>query len=252
MDPAPPEDRPAPSRPALVDSDGPVVYVDDVHDPVLDEEDAHHLHRVLRLKPGDPYVVCDGAGTWRQLRYGSRPDQSQPAQWEPPPVWPIGVSTAIPKGERSDWMIQKLTELGVDELTFIDCERSVVRWRGERAVKQRARAERIVRAAAAQSRRARLPTLRGPLPVAAAATEEGVARAAVGAGPISPGTRNVMIGPEGGWSPSEVAMPLPTVGLGPQVLRTETAAIAASTLLVLVRSQLVLSASRSAGNTLGG
>jgi hypothetical protein len=49
-----------------------------------------------------------------------------------------------------------------------------------------------------------------------------------------------------------VAMPLPTVGLGPQVLRTETAAIAASTLLVLVRSQLVLSASGSAGNTLGG
>lgn len=217
--------------------------MDDVDRPRIDDDDAHHLRRVLRLRPGDPIVVCDGQGWWRQVPNDRPLDSGSKPQWEASAVWSIEVSTAIAKGERSDWLIQKATEVGVDRLTFIDCDRSVVRWGPERAAKQLQRARRIARSAAAQSRRAWLPTLAGPLPLAAVAARPGAMRAERGGGPLPSGARHVIIGPEGGWSPTEAALPLPTVGLGPQILRTETAGVVASTLLVLLRAQLVVPAS---------
>lgn len=235
-----------------MEAEGPVVYVLDIDHPVLSAEATHHLQRVLRLRPGEPFAVCDGVGSWRQLYYGATVAAMGEPQREVQPPWPVAVLTALPKGERADWMLQKVTEVGVDEIVLVDCERSVVRWNGERRDRQLERARRIVAAAAAQARRAWLPTLRGPLRFSEVAPSEGTARGDVNGGPITPATRSVMIGPEGGWSATEAAAALPSVGLGPQVLRTETAAVVASTLLVAIRSRLVLAVSAAPGNTLGG
>lgn len=91
-----------------------------------------------------------------------------------------------------------------------------------------------------QSRRAWLPVVDEPVPFSVAATWPGVALAVAGGDPPSLALPVVLVGPEGGWDPSvELGAGLPTVGLGPNVLRTETAAVVAGTLLVALRSGLL-------------
>ena len=92
----------------------------------------------------------------------------------------------------------------------------------------------------------------GPFDVATAGAVFGTVIAHPGGGPISPTHRNVMIGPEGGWTDAELESGPPLVGLGPQVLRVETAALVASTLLVALRSRLVISAGSAPENAPGG
>jgi len=152
----------------------------------------------------------------------------------------LSISVALPKGDRADWLIQKATEIGIDEIVVMESDFSVVRWERTKVQRQLERLGRIARAASAQSRRAWLPELSGPVPPGVAGSRNGSVLAVPGGGPISSAYRNVMIGPEGGWSPAELSGGLPTVGLGPQVLRVETAALVASTLLVALRSRLVL------------
>jgi 16S rRNA (uracil1498-N3)-methyltransferase len=99
--------------------------------------------------------------------------------------------------------------------------------------------QRVAREAAMQSRRSWLPTVDAVRPFAAVASEPDAVLADAGGGPIDLERPVVLVGPEGGWSPEEASWGRPTVSLSPNVLRAETAAIAAGALLVAKRASLV-------------
>lgn len=203
------------------------VFVDSLDAPALSADDAHHLFRVLRVRDGEIVTVSDGAGGWRVTRAaGGAVVADGPVEREPVPV-PCTIAAAIPKGDRAEWMVQKLTEIGVGEIVLLHCARSVVRWDGERGAKQLARLQRVAREAAVQSRRVWLPVVRGPVPFAEAAALPGAVLAEPDGDRGVPGS-TVIIGPEGGFSPEELAVPLPRRRLVDTVLRVETAAIVAA------------------------
>lgn len=211
----------------------------------LEAGDAHHLLRVLRLRDGAEVTAADGSGSWRMCRLrletGSGPllEATGPLVHDPAPEPAITVAVALPKGDRGDWAVQKLTELGVDTILPLVAERSVVRRTGDRAGRGRERLERISRAAAMQSRRARLPALADPAsPAEVVGRAGGACAAEPGGGPPSLERPVVLVGPEGGWAAGELPGDLPRIGLGPGILRTETAAVAAATALVLLRAGL--------------
>lgn len=206
------------------------VIVADIARVALDERDDHHLRRVLRLRDGEPVTVTDGTGAWRLCRLGPgglEPDGE--VEHVPAPTPPVTIAVAAPKGDRLDWLVQKVTEIGVDRVRLIRAERSVVRWDDERAQRQLDRLARIVREAAMQSRRVHLPLLDGP--VAASATLGELPAAEPGGRALGVADHGIAIGPEGGWSPTELAG-AERVDLGPHVLRVETAAVVAAALLV--------------------
>lgn len=211
-----------------------LVMVDDLAKPELTEDDRRHLERSLRLRTGDGMTVADGAGSWRLARFGPTVEPDGPISSEPESDRPRVVGFAPVKGDRSELVVQKLTELGVEVIVPLVTERSVVRWDGARAERNRGRHLRIAREAAMQSRNPRLPRIETPVPL-----DEFVAAwpDAVLADPDGADGHHVLmaraavaIGPEGGFSPAELDG-RPTVRLPGRILRTETAAIAAAVLL---------------------
>ncbi len=153
---------------------------------------------------------------------------------------PITIAFAPAKGDRPEWVVQKLTELGVDRIVALETERSVVRWSMHRADHAMERLARVAREAAAQSRRAWLPELVGPDSLEALrARVAGLALAERDGEPPTLERAAIAVGPEGGWGDAERALGLPSVRLGDGVLRAETAAIAAGALLAGLRSGLV-------------
>ncbi len=152
----------------------------------------------------------------------------------------VTVAFSPVKGDRPEWAVQKLTELGVDRIVPLAAARSVVRWTGDRGAAAVERWRRVAREAAMQSRRSWLPVVDPAVAFGVASGWPGAALAVAGGDPPSLDHPVVLVGPEGGWDPSaELGAGLPTVGLGPNVLRTETAAVAAGTLLVALRSGLL-------------
>lgn len=245
---------------------GPFVFVDDLQALALDDGDRHHLQRVLRVRAGEPVSVSDGRGSVLPCRLtaaGELVADGEPG-FRPRSQPPVTIAFAPVKGDRPEWAVQKLTELGADRIVALSCERSVVRWDGERAASHLDRWRRVAREAAMQSRRAWLPDIddhpRPPAalvepgagtPIRAGATPAvpepgsgGVVRADRGAPALAPGVHTVLVGPEGGWSPAERAL-LPAAGLGPTVLRTETAAVAAAVLVCAFRDGRVGRGARS-------
>jgi 16S rRNA (uracil1498-N3)-methyltransferase len=221
-----------------------MVFVDDLGAPVLGAEDDHHLGRVLRLRDGEPVLAADGRGGWRRCRYragagGSaaalEPDGT--AHRLPPPESPVTIGFVPTKGERPEWVVQKLTELGVDRIVVLRSERAVVRWTGERIERAMERLRRVAREAAAQSRRPRLPALEGVCDLdqlREAVAPEDLALADPGGGPPGPRLRGLAVGPEGGWADAERAG-RSRVSLGPGILRAETAAVAGAVLVCALR-----------------
>lgn len=225
------EDRRRASAHVVVDAvglDATIVLVDD--------DTEQHLRRVLRLRDGASVTATDGVGSWRTgvVRISSNQLTIEPTSavvFEPRREPVVTIAAAIPKGERLDWMVQKTTECGVDRLVLLDCDRSVVKWKADRVERQLGRLERIAREAARQSRRVWLPEVLGPTPSDEVIT--GAATAHPGGEPLSARYRTVAVGPEGGWSERELGMVSLCVDLGPHVLRTETAAMVATTLCVV-------------------
>ena len=228
------------------------VFVKDLEALAMTDADAHHLGHVLRLRPGEAVVVADGRGRWRRCVFrGARPSASGDATRmldadgdvvvvsAPAPVVTVGFVPV--KGTRPEWVVQKLTEAGVDRIAVLGSARAVVRWEDERHAKAVDRLTRVAREAAAQSRRAWLPEViafRGPTDLAAHVAPEPLALAHPGGGALGLATAAVAVGPEGGWSDDEVTG-VPLVGLGPTVLRAETAALAAGVLLCALRAGVV-------------
>jgi len=221
------------------------VFVDDLDAPVLGDDDAHHLSRVLRLRAGEVVTASDGAGRWRACAFADGPvlEVAGEVVVEPVASPAIAVGFALTKGERPEWTVQKLTELGVDRILPLAAARSVVRLEGDRAAAQHRRWEKVAREAAMQSRRVWLPVVEPIAPVAGVLGGASVAISEAGGEPPSLSYPTVLVGPEGGWSDEELAAAdawnTPRVGLGALVLRAETAAIAVAALLCGLRSGTV-------------
>ena len=214
---------------------GPHVLVEDVDEPELSADDRHHLERVLRVRSGDPLTVGDGAGRWRLCRFGASIAPDGDVVSVPAPDVEVAVGFAVLKGGRSETVVQKLTELGADRIVPFVAERSVVRWDQAKAVRQADRWRRVAREAVMQCRRLWLPQVEslrafGELDLAGAALAVSVGR------PLAGGENFLLIGPEGGWADGELAAVDAHVGLGPHVMRAETAATAAAAILSARRS----------------
>jgi len=219
------------------------VFVADLAEPELADTDRHHLDRVLRLRAGEGVTVSDGAGRWRPCRYtgAGRVEPQGEITAEPRPVPPVTVAFALTKGDRPEWTVQKLAEAGVDRIVPMVTSRTVVRWEGERAARQVGRLRAVALAAAMQSRQVWLPVVEEVQPFAGAVSGAGgaAAMAQMGGGPPAMAQPAILVGPEGGWDPAELDVGLPLVGLGPTVLRAETAALAAGLLLCALRAGTV-------------
>ncbi len=219
------------------------VIVADLEAPQLDAADHHHLVSVLRLRPGEAVGVTDGRGGWRPCSFlaggGLRPEGDVLRRSRPAPTITVGMAPV--KGDRPEWAIQKLTELGVDRILLLTAERSVVRWDPERTGRHLEKFRLVARQAAMQSRQVWLPEITGLQRAEAVASQPGVALATPGGRPPSLDYATVLVGPEGGWTDIEQESALATVSLGPTVLRTESAAVAAGVLLTALRAGLVRS-----------
>jgi 16S rRNA (uracil1498-N3)-methyltransferase len=229
------------------------VFVDDLDAPSLGEEDRHHLERVLRLRNGELVSAVDGRGGWRLCAYsgvgrstaagsGRGLDPRGEILTPPAPSPEITIGLALTKGDRPEWAVQKLTEIGVDRIVPLVTGRSVVRWDGQREDRHLTRLREVARQAAMQSRRLRLPVVERVRTLAelGSSSEPGlVALAVPGGDPPTLLHPTVLVGPEGGWTPEEERDARATVGLGPSVLRTETAAVVAASLLSALRAGLL-------------
>jgi 16S rRNA (uracil1498-N3)-methyltransferase len=238
----------APSSPAVTPLTARAhAFVDDLDRPRLSAEDHHHLARVVRLRPGDSVTVSDGAGKWRAARLGAgrELEAATDAVADPRPAPPITVAFALVKGERPELTVQKLTELGVDRLIPFVAERGVVRWDATKIERQAGRLADIARHAAMQCRRTWLPQIDRATTFTEVAGLPGAALADLGGKPPSLRRSTVLVGPEGGWAPSEQAAGLPRVRIGANVLRAETAAITIGALLSALRAELVQEATNS-------
>lgn len=216
----------------------------------VDGEDGHHLARVLRLRAGETVTVADGSGAWRPYRItlvaGSTAalEAAGPGRREPVLTPRLAVAFALTKGDKPDLVVQKLTELGADRIVPVVGERSVSRPAHDRAGATVGRWRRIAREAARQCRRATLPVVEDLGPLVALSGHPGLVVAErggvrVGALGSPPGDELlVVVGPEGGLAEAEVdaLTPWARLDLGPHILRAETAALAAATLLATGRS----------------
>jgi len=223
----------------------------------LPPEPARHV-QVLRLQPGDPLTLFNGAGgEWAAevLRMGGRQQVSVrvgvhvPASREPGRR--VMLALGMPANERMDALVEKATELGVAAIQPLQCARSVLRLAGERAERRREHWQAVAIAAAEQSGRTRVPRiepvralvdwLRAP-PEAAAGSTRLVLSLGADATPLAaeagrPGADDWLLlsGPEGGLEPQEEALArqhgFSPASLGPRVLRADTAPLPALVLL---------------------
>lgn len=220
------------------------VFVPDLDDPQIATDDRHHLERVLRLRTGETVTASDGRGGVRRCAFvaGGSLDPVSEIERDEVRHPAITIGFALVKGDRPEWIVQKLTECGVDAIRPFVAARSIVRWDEAKAQRSLERLRQVARGAAMQSRQSWLPEVH-PVArfdeLAAPGGGSAPARADFGGEAPSLDVPFVLVGPEGGWSPEEVAAAPMQVSLGPAVLRAETAALAAGVLLTALRSGVV-------------
>jgi 16S rRNA (uracil1498-N3)-methyltransferase len=215
----------------------------------LDGPEGHHAATVQRLRAGERLMLADGRGGVATAEVtavgrGSVDVTITGREFAAAADPRLVVVQGIAKGDRGELAVQAMTEVGVDEILPWAASRSVAQWRGDRGTKSRDRWAATAREAAKQARRSWLPVVGGApdcstrqvaarLTGAAAAFvlhEEATGRLAAAALPAR-GEIVLVIGPEGGISDAErdtfVAAGATAVRLGPEVLRTSTAGVAA-------------------------
>jgi 16S rRNA (uracil1498-N3)-methyltransferase len=228
------------------------VYVERLDDTIrIGGDDGHHLVRVRRLRADETVTAADGYGRWRTYAVDAVEGgtvglhATSDLRHELPLVPRLSVACALTKGERPELVVQKLTELGVDTIVLVQAARSVVRWDVQRESTAMDRLRRIAREAGAQCRRARLPVIDGPVPLADLVDRAGLVVADRDGLPADAlpepagGEWIVIVGPEGGLDQSEHELfaDAPRLSVGQFVLRAETAAIAISAALAGRRSR---------------
>jgi 16S rRNA (uracil1498-N3)-methyltransferase len=234
------------------------VFVEDLEALLLQKEDVHHLASVLRLRDGEMVIAGDGRGGLRSCAVAAVRGPSSARGGATIALRPIGPVThtvrdspqitigfALTKGDRPEWTVQKLTELGVDTLVPMITERTVTRPTPAAARQRVERLRRVAREAAMQSRRLWLPDVEMITDLAAViATKRETLPCIATPGGATPSLAEpfVLVGPEGGFSERELEPLGPrhlTIGLGNLTLRSETAAVTAAVLLGSLRSGLV-------------
>jgi 16S rRNA (uracil1498-N3)-methyltransferase len=218
---------------------------------ILDDVQAHHARNVLRLENGDAVELFDDAGRTASGELEIEPSGhvavrvarvNEPAKSQ----FSWSVAAAVPKGERADWMVEKLSELGAARYIPLIAERSVVQPKGEG---KRQRWIRLATESAKQSRRvgvmhveepmaldALLKSLAAePVPQSAWFLDTGDSAVPIRQlllSPQPPSKLLLLIGPEGGWTAGEIdkmlSAHLTAVSLTKTTLRIETAAVAAA------------------------
>ena len=219
----------------------------------IDGDAANHIARVLRLQPGDALTLFDGRGgehaaRIEAIRKGAvivEVQERSAAERESP--LSLTLAQGVSRGERMDWVVQKATELGVTRIVPVLTERTVVKLDAKQSERRREHWQAIAVAACEQSGRNRVPDVVAPLGLPDFLTRSKATTQATRL-LLSPtgslrvndlkapdGGLVVLIGPEGGLAEGEQRAALNAgflgVRLGPRVLRTETAAVAALTLL---------------------
>jgi 16S rRNA (uracil1498-N3)-methyltransferase len=217
---------------------------------VLPARASHHAARVLRLKAGEAVTLFNGDGAEYAARISAvtagrvvlEVGERRPIERESPLA--VTLAQAVSSGERMDFTVQKAVELGVAAIEPLLSARGVVRFDETRAARRRAHWQAVALAACEQCGRNRVPQIAPP-----AAFDQWIATAAARFGPasrllLSPRSETglralaepacalvLLAGPEGGFTPSEEAAArragFTPVRLGPRLLRTETAALAA-------------------------
>lgn len=218
-------------------------------------DDAHHIARSLRMAVGEHITVCDGDAEYdcelllfdQDVCVTARVIATKPLTCEPP--YSVTLYQALPKGDKLDTIIQKAVECGASRIVPFESEHCVVRMRPDAEARKTERRARIALEAAKQSGRGYLPKVSPTVSFGEMLTEaknadivlfcyegEGtvslrdVLRAKRTVGAIVPGQKPsiaVVIGSEGGFSVQEARQALEKgfcmTGLGPRILRTETA-----------------------------
>ncbi|MFE6891833.1 16S rRNA (uracil(1498)-N(3))-methyltransferase [Streptomyces sp. NPDC057694] len=224
---------------------------------VVDGPEGRHAVSVKRLRAGEDVVLTDGRGLWSEgvVKAAEGKDRlvvtDLESVWEEPQEQPrITVVQALPKGDRGELAVETMTETGVDAIVPWEASRCITQWRGDRKLKALGKWRATAREAGKQSRRVRFPE------VADAASTKEVAALLAGADLAvvlhedrehesaalasvdlpSSGEVVLVVGPEGGVSPEELAVfgeaGALTCRLGRSVLRTSTAGTAAVALLL--------------------
>jgi 16S rRNA (uracil1498-N3)-methyltransferase len=228
------------------------------HMAIIDKEEAHHIQKVLRLKAGEQVILFDGSGYEYRVRLLEAKQAGLIAQImersskEELPVR-VCLVQGIAKGDKMDSIIQKASEIGVAEIYPLVSERTVVRLAGDNAVKKVKRWQHIAREACKQCRRNLIPQVKPVLKMEEVYQEIGEAPALIfyekeknqglrqvlsniKGEVLAKGRLFVLIGPEGGFSEIEVNKAIKqgvkTASLGPRILRTETAGLVASAIIM--------------------
>jgi 16S rRNA (uracil1498-N3)-methyltransferase len=207
-------------------------------------DEARHAITVARVRIGEQLAVGDGAGllvegTVASTEGGVLELDVALVRRDEPPRPQLWLAQALAKGDRDELAIQAATELGVSGVIPWQAERSVSRWEGAKAVKGRERWQSIVREASKQSIRSWIPEVSEPATAKAIAASPGLvlvleptASTRLSDVVIDEHDRiTLVVGPEGGVSPNELALFATHVRLGPEVLRTSTAGPAALAVL---------------------
>jgi 16S rRNA (uracil1498-N3)-methyltransferase len=223
-------------------------------------QDAHHIREVVRLKEGDEIRVSVRGGESYLCRIAELGENFVQAELlskaaETELSVPVTLFQAIPKGDRMETVIEKAVELGVKRIVPVEMRYCVVKLRGERAEKKRRKWQALCETAAKQSKRSLVPEVSEILPFEKAREEmlaldlalvpyenengmtgyrEAVQRIENAA------SIGVMIGPEGGFAPEEIEAlreKAALLSLGKRILRTDTAAITALSMVMLTLEQ---------------
>jgi 16S rRNA (uracil1498-N3)-methyltransferase len=224
-------------------------------------EDHHYLFRVLRMRAGDQVTLFDGEGRQASAEVATIGARTADLRVGEPTVAPsasparLTVLLSVIKGEGMDVCLPRLVELGVGRIIPVLAERGVVKLEGERAEKRRERYRAQVRAAAQQCRS-------GLLPLVDPVSRLGEALARVAGADLKlmlwedpravplrsvlpaepPAQVAMLVGPEGGWTEEEVERAreagFVAIGLGPRILRAETAAITGAAILAYALGDL--------------
>ncbi|NLY53704.1 MAG: 16S rRNA (uracil(1498)-N(3))-methyltransferase [Firmicutes bacterium] len=222
---------------------------------VIEGDDAAHIAKVLRLKPGASIEVVAAGRVYLATLTEVSPNRVTAEVGDVlansgESDLPIHLYQSLPKGDKLELVIQKATELGVESITPVVTERVVVKLKPDSLAKRLARWQRIALEAAKQSRRGKIPTIGlpislGELPpvpqshLALVAWEEDSAPLRVALSGQDVAAVHLLVGPEGGLTPREVdwlrERGWRSISLGPRILRTETAPLA---LLAIVQYEL--------------
>ena len=253
----------------------PRFFVEDIREGMVfvGGEDGRHMVRSLRMRPGETVTLCDGAGrdypgvisscqeegAWVQVEAGV-PSRGEPATQ-------VTVCQCLSKGDKLDTVTQKAVELGAAAIWPVESARCVAKWDRKAAEKKRLRLQKIAREAAMQSGRGIIPPVGESRPLEqalqAAAQEgeilffyergqESLQKALAAAGK----RLFLFVGPEGGFAPEEAELARSLGGrvlsLGPRILRTETAPLAALAAVFFARGDMELPGSDSGEGAKGG